>query len=126
MNLKFKKYLESRNATEIVVEDTTIEFKIGELNVLFEYDRDDDPNYFRISLPNIENKEFVEDACDKVTDINSTFKCSKIIKDDGNWWISIEQLIYEQYNDYKLFDLFDRIIKILKDTLEAYRNYENK
>ena len=54
---KFVEFLASRGIAYDIVDEVFIKFKYKDLNYMFQYYKDEDPSYFRIMLPKINNKE---------------------------------------------------------------------
>ncbi|MCM1218480.1 MAG: hypothetical protein NC548_28665 [Lachnospiraceae bacterium] len=96
-------------------------FSINELNYLAEYNRDADPFFFRILLPNIATHN--DDGNLIIQRLNSRFKTGKAFITDNEVWISVETFVYGNV-DYPL--LFTRMIEVAREMFNEYRNSENE
>ena len=130
MNIKdrFFTYISKRPGVANLVQQGGISFNfdLNSLHYYFYYDAANDPYYFRIMLPivdnvTIENKNSILEKC---SIISTEFKVGKTIVFNEQVWFSTEVFIYDAGEGLSL--LFDRMITILQLMFERYRAINDK
>jgi len=116
--------------------NTLQEFRIKkseEYNCIFNYDKlifafecfEDDPYYFRISIPNIfqlneSNKEW---AIKELNDLSTKIKVARLIRVENDLWAVADEFVYSMDNiEY----LFQRTISCLKTLYNELKKDYNK
>ena len=119
MKTLFKQYLSNKN----------IDFKIESLNVIsFIYRQhhylmiheEEDPNYFCICLPDVEDSNSItDDIRTKMNQISREYKVAKLIEVDDHVWITAETFVF---NYVGIQSLFDRLISLLDRVIIDYHS----
>ena len=117
-------YLKENRLFYRQVNDTLISFSSMGLNMYFVYDKID-PYFARIVVPTIaDGRDLKPGDWERIALINAQMKLSKVVKIEGNVWISCEQFI-ENPEDCET--VFNKMIRSLKNTYDVYaRNMVNK
>lgn len=118
---RFHKYLATLPNTTIKEVDTdSVTFDYSNLQFLFLTDKDD-PNYFRIILPNIaEENDIIHNVIpDIINKYNNNYKVAKLSQVNQSIWISAEQFVYSYEN---INDLFSRLITLLTLVIQQFRD----
>lgn len=119
---KFIEYLSSRGIEYSVIDNTFVGFKYKSWNYLYQFNSNDDVNYFRIMLPNINNHQVDGPLRKLMNDINNNYKIVKLVElSEGKVWLTAESFIYSS-DGIEL--LFKRLIELLDDVISIYRNKE--
>ena len=84
----FLKYLDEHQITYDASNPSVVSFTFRELNFLMIYDSNDDPNYIRFCLPDIEPSTIDDSIREKMVRINSLFKVAKVIEMNHQVWIT--------------------------------------
>ncbi len=119
---KFVEFLASRGIAYDIVDEVFIKFKYKDLNYMFQYYKDEDPSYFRIMLPKINNKEVDANVLQITKELNLNYKTVKIVEfEPGSIWMIIETFVYSLEN---VDMMFARIIDVLAFVIKIYREKE--
>lgn len=119
---KFVEFLASRGIAYDIVDEVFIKFKYKDLNYMFQYYKDEDPSYFRIMLPKINNKEVDANVLQITKELNLNYKAVKIVEfEPGSIWMIIENFVYSLEN---VDMMFARIIDVLAFVIKIYREKE--
>lgn len=119
---KFVEFLASRGIAYDIVDEVFIKFKYKDLNYMFQYYKDEDPSYFRIMLPKINNKEVDANVLQITKELNLNYKTVKIVEfEPGSIWMIIENFVYSLEN---VDMMFARIIDVLAFVIKIYREKE--
>lgn len=119
----FQNYLTNRGITSTFLDQaqTLLSFQQNDINFLFSYQRNQDPTYVRIMIPNIgildtdNNQEII-----RIFQLTSEYKVGKfILEEDNQIWIVAEAFLYIQSDHVRLFD---RLLSVLTDMLNEYRS----
>ena len=104
-----------------VLSPNIIKFSRENLNYVFQADLEDDPNYFRLLLPDVEpNMEDMQTVYEKIAKITSSYKVGKCIIVNGKVWMSAEGFCYDTA---MLPTLMKRLFIILQDMFGGYNSY---
>lgn len=121
---KFIEFLSSRGIEYNIVDDVFIKFNYKDLNYMFQYYKDEDPSYFRIMLPKINNKQVTTELVKITTELNINYKSVKLFEIESNSiWMVIECFVYSLDN---IDMLFSRIVDALSTVIKIYRDKEAK
>lgn len=120
---KLKAFLRLNNLTSDYVSGKTdlLLFSIGGLNYLAEYNKEVDPAFFRIMLPNID--AYSQEKNEMLNNLTSSYKAGKVVVIDNKVWLSVETLVY---GNVDASALFHRMITILRDMINEYRRDKNE
>lgn len=120
---KLKAFLRLNNLTSDYVSGKTdlLLFSIGGLNYLAEYNKEVDPAFFRIMLPNID--AYSQEKNEMLNNLTSSYKAGKVLVIDNKVWLSVETLVY---GNVDASALFHRMITILRDMINEYRRDKNE
>lgn len=112
------------NGVDYITPNKLLQFSIGERNYLAEYDRETDPDFFRILLPIVEHvgSELPESTARRMARISSSYKVGKAIQVGDNIWLSAEVFVYDRQNTDALFA---RLIVVLNAMFDDYNNRQN-
>ena len=123
----FELYISKLSGVTNIVKQSgvSIYFDLNNLHYYFYYDAANDPYYFRIMLPIVDNitPETKNSILDKCSTISTEFKVGKVVFIDTQVWFSAEIFIYDTGDGITL--LFDRMIQILRLMFEKYRGLNN-
>ena len=121
-----KEFINYCHDQNLKLEPTTLEglssvscyrFDKGNLHFLFVCDEGRDPNFFQILLPYID--DFNAEKQKTIDSLTREYKAGKVVVLQGNRiCLSIEQLVFSEYNIYLLFG---RAINILENMYTDYR-----
>ena len=96
-----------------------ITFSIGNLNFLAEYNKEQDPTFFRMMLPCVAKFENNPNTSIQIIkSITSRYKCGKVIIIGDYIWLSVESFIFGNIDAPNLFSI---MIKVLRDMINEYR-----
>lgn len=120
----FLSHNSAANGVAYITPNRLLEFSIGDRNFLAEYDREGDPDYFRILLPIVEHieSELPEGTAQRMARISSAYKVGKAIQVGNNIWLSAEVFVYDRLNTDALFA---RLIDVLNAMFVEYNNMRN-
>ena len=119
---KFVEYLTSRGMEYEITDEVFINFKYKNLNYMFQYYQNNDPCYFRIMLPKINNKQVNNELTDIAKELNLNYKAVKTLEfEPGSIWMLLESFVYSMDN---IEMLFSRIIETLAIVIQKYREKE--
>lgn len=121
----FRNHLANRNIESRFINDehSLLTFDIGAIHYLFSYDRESDPTYIRVMIPNIAKIDAgnSEDVL-PLFQLAQTYKVGKCLIESGQLWMSADTFIYSHEN---LNLVFDRLISVLSDMYNDYRRSHN-
>ena len=112
------------NGVDYITQNKLLQFTIGDRNFLAEYDREGDPDFFRILLPIVEHvgSQLTDDVARRMAAISSAYKVGKAIQVADNVWLTAEVFIYDRLNTDSLFE---RLINLLNAMFDDYKNRQN-
>lgn len=121
----FQNFLDEMNIPSSFVDQqrTMIQFSIGNINYLFQYRAEDDPEYIRIMIPeagtlDIQNIETLR----ILYNLTTMFKLGKAYVENNHIWFVVEAFIYDRSNTTMLFQ---RMISVLRDMFNHFRTHNN-
>jgi hypothetical protein len=124
---KLKAYLRLANIpfNDKQEDNTHLIFNIEGFIFIAEYDKSQDPTYFRMMLPLVDKVDEQNEAhvMDIAMDVNSRFKVGKVIKVGEYIWITVDNFIYGEWD---LNPLFARDIAVAKEMINDYRRLKNE
>lgn len=94
-------------------------FNKDELHFIFIHNKDDDPNYFEIILPDID--DVISDNIEQsklLSTLNREYKTGKVITENNQIALSFEQYVFSDINITKLFE---QAIGCLESMIREYR-----
>lgn len=112
----FIAFLEKENIIPTKLKDNLLSFEYKHMNFLFEYLPEDDTNFFRIMLPNIDI--YANERNQILNKLNREFKLGKLIEVRNNIWITAESFVY---STLEIDKLFSRLINLLMSMIREYR-----
>lgn len=94
-------------------------FNKDELHFIFIHNKDDDPNYFEIILPDIDDviSDNIEQS-ELLSRLNREYKTGKVIMENNQIALSFEQYVFSDINITKLFE---QAIGCLEAMIREYR-----
>lgn len=106
------------------IKKTLLQFSIDERNYVAEYNKDDDPGFFRVLLPKIESIDeiSIREVKDRMITITSLYKVGKAISINNEVWLSAEVFISSESN---VLELFTRMLSVLNDMYKKYNEMRN-
>ena len=112
------------NGVNYITPNRLLQFSIGERNYLAEYDRESDPDFFRILLPIVEHVglKLTDVVAQRMAAISSAYKVGKAIQVGDNVWLTAEVFIYDRLNTDSLFE---SLINLLNAMFDDYNNRQN-
>lgn len=119
----FQNYLSNRGITSRILDQsqTLLAFQQNNINFLLSYQRNQDPFFIRIMIPNIgicNTGNALEML--KLCQLTSQYKVGKFVIEENNQiWIVAEAFLYIQSDHVRLFD---RLLSVLTDMFNEYRN----
>ena len=116
-----RQFLQYRGITINDINESTFSFTTNGLNYTFVHDRNDDPYYFRLILPNVlqVNSANRGEILNRINDRNVRFKVAKSVIVNNNVWIVAEQFVYSHD---RITDLFERTMELLQAYIIDFRN----
>lgn len=120
MITKFIAFLTEKGIQFNTPDETLVKFSSDGLNFLFQYRKEDDPQFIRLLLPRIENLkgEASDNAVFKrMIEVSSSIKNVKSIVSNGEVWLTSEEFLSSSEN---IGQVFERMMTVLK---LAYNNY---
>lgn len=125
---QFVQYLMSKDGVTIEeIKDDTVCFQRNGYNYVFLSNKND-PNYYRVILPNIFNLEkntFVDllDVLKETNLLNQLYKAVKVVAvDEKNVWILLEQFAYTNHSG-ELYRLFDRSLSVHEEIFNRFKDF---
>ena len=119
---KFIEFLSSKGIEYNIVDEVFVKFFYKDLNYMFQYYKDDDPCYFRIMLPKINNKPVSTELKKITTELTINYKTVKLLEIDSNSiWMVMECFVYSLEN---IDMLFSRMVDALSIVIKIYREKE--
>ena len=120
MITKFITFLTEKGIQFDTPDETLVKFSSDGLNFLFQYRKEDDPQYIRLLLPRIEDLK--GDASDiavfkRMIDVSSSIKSVKSIVSNGEVWLTCEEFLSSTEN---INQVFERMMAVLR---LAYNHY---
>jgi len=114
----FIAFLKDKGIQYDVIDNTVIKFSSDGLNFLFQYRKDDDPQFVRLMLPRVEDVNGVEsDVFKRMIDVSSSIKAVKSIVVNGEVWLTCEEFLS---STEKINQVFERMMAVLR---LAYNHY---
>lgn len=124
---KLKAYLRLANVdfNESKEDKIHLFFTVYDLRYMAEYDSAQDPTYFRIMLPMIdevpnENGAKIQQIA---MDVTSKYKVGKIIQLGNYLWVAVDNFIY---GDWDFNPMFARDIAVARDMINEYKRMRNE
>lgn len=119
MRTLFKQYLSNKNIDITAESQNVISFKYRQHHYLMMYD-EEDPNYFCICLPDVEESNSITDGIrTKMNQISREYKVAKLIEIENQVWITAEIFVF---NYVGIQSLFDRLIGLLDRVIIDYHS----
>lgn len=114
----FIAFLKDKGIQYDVIDNTVIKFSSDGLNFLFQYRKDDDPQFVRLMLPRVEDINGVEsNVFKRMIDVSSSIKAVKSIVANGEVWLTCEEFLS---STEKINQVFGRMMAVLR---LAYNHY---
>ena len=114
----FIAFLKGKGIAFDILDGTLVKFSSDGLNFLFQYRKEDDPQFVRLLLPRIEDVSGAGDELFKrMIDVSSSIKAVKSIVTNGEVWLTCEQFMTSTEN---IDQVFERMVTVLK---LAYNHY---
>lgn len=117
---KFITFLTEKGIHFDTPDETLVKFSSGGLNFLFQYRKEDDPQFIRLLLPKIEDLKGDDSdifVLKRMIDVSSSIKTVKSIVSNGEVWLTSEEFVSSSEN---ISHVFERMITVLK---LAYNHY---
>lgn len=107
MITKFLTFLTEKGILFDTPDETIVKFSSNGLNFLFQYRKEDDPQFIRLLLPRIEDVK--GDASDntvfkRMIDVSSSIKSVKCIVSNGEVWLTCEEFLASTENINQVFE----------------------
>lgn len=119
MRTLFKQYLSNKNIDITTESQNVISFKYRQHHYLMMYD-EEDPNYFCICLPDVEESNSITDEIrTRMNQISREYKVAKLIEIENQVWITAETFVF---NYVGIQSLFDRLIGLLDRVIIDYHS----
>lgn len=115
-------FLKKRGIVAEEKEHGTLTFSVNNLNFIFQT-FEPDPFFFRLSLPQINQKENAFNFLSKdIQKLNVSFKVAKIVEMENNTlWVIADQFVF---STNKIDLLFDRLIQAMSDMIKNFHQLE--
>ncbi len=99
-------------------------FSVNGLNFVCDTN-DNDPFFFRLSLPRINRPETqISELDNNIQQLNRMFKVTKIVSGNDNFlWIIADTFVYSSSN-FEL--LFNRLLQAMSDMINSFHSIENR
>lgn len=115
-------FLKKRSIVAEEKEHGTLTFSVNNLNFIF-HSFESDPFFFRLSLPQINQKENAFNLLSKeIQKLNVSFKVAKIVEmENHTLWVIADQFVF---STNKIDLLFDRLIDAMSDMIKNFHQLE--
>lgn len=118
MIYSFTTFLKEKGIPYETPDKTLVKFRFEELNYVFQYREEDDPQYIRLLLPKVEEIKGKEiEVCKRMVETSSSIKVVKSVVVNNEVWLSAEQFMTSKDN---ITQVFERMISVLKHAFTHY------
>lgn len=117
---KFITFLTEKGIQFDSPDETLVKFSFDGLNFLFQYRKEDDPQFIRLLLPRIEDLKGDDSdiaVFKRMIDVSSSIKSVKSIVSNGEVWLTCEEF---QSSTENINQVFERMMAVLR---LAYNHY---